>query len=89
MQVSLLRKARRMPVVRALDGSYRVGGDHDVYAVWWSYLHQCRVCDCQAARLGARCSHLIAVDLAIERDARNAAQRPIAAPSAMERKDAS
>ena len=50
-----------MPVVRAIDGSYRVGGDTDVYTIFRSSILGGWVCSC-AARTN-RCSHVLAVEL--------------------------
>jgi hypothetical protein len=65
MTAATIRKAHRLPVVRALDGTYRVGGYTGVYQVWRSALTNAWACDC-AARTD-RCSHVLAVEFASER----------------------
>lgn len=65
-----IRKAHRLPVVRAHDGTFRVGGDTDVYTVYRSHFQSGWVCNCFAARTN-RCSHVVAVELATEREPAN------------------
>ena len=64
--IATMRKAIRMPVVRAKDGSYRVGGDTGVYSVYWSRFENRWACDCQAGSTRRlRCSHVVACYLHI------------------------
>lgn len=67
MNPATLAKAARLPVVRALDGSYRVAGG-DVYTVWQSAVEQRLLCDCRAGAAQSACSHRIAVRLHRERN---------------------
>jgi len=56
-------KATRLPVVAALDNSYRVGGDSNVYTVVDRSLAAGPLfdCGCQASHTGSCCSHGLAV----------------------------
>jgi uncharacterized metal-binding protein len=74
MSPKAMRKAYSLPVMRALDGSYRVGGQTDVYTIWFSTLENRLLCTCKAAANNADCSHRAAVQLHIARNASTVAQ---------------
>lgn len=64
MNPATLLKARRLAVMPALDGSWRVGGDSEVYAVTQASYHSDRLyCTCRAGVNTTECSHRIAVRL--------------------------
>ncbi len=65
MNPKKLLKAVRLPVLRAKDGSYMVGGDSDVYKVYRSFVSGEWACECKARR---GCSHCIAAQMAAEKE---------------------
>lgn len=65
MNPAVLLKAVRLPVLRAKDGGYMVGGDSDVYKVYRSFLSGEWVCECKARRA---CSHVVAARMAAEKE---------------------
>ena len=60
----MLIKAGRMAVVPALDGTYRVAGDTDVYTVFYSHFEDRFACDCRAQ---FNCSHVTAVRIYLQK----------------------
>ncbi len=62
-----LARASSLAVVRATNGSYRVGGSVDVHTIYFSQMQKTWVCDCQASVHGAVCCHAIAVVLTEEK----------------------
>ena len=66
MNPRTLLKAYRMAVVLALDGTYRVAGDTDVYTVALTPFLDAYACDCRAG--STACSHILAVKMLIQRN---------------------
>jgi len=62
-----LAKAASLAVVRATNGSYRVGGSVDVHTIYFSQMQKTWVCDCQASMNGAVCAHAVSVVWAEEK----------------------
>lgn len=62
-----LAKAASLAVVRATNGSYRVGGSVDVHTIYFSQMQKKWVCDCQASMHGVVCRHVISVVWAEEK----------------------
>jgi len=62
-----LAKAASLAVVRATNGSYRVGGSVNVHTIYFSQMQKTWVCDCQASVHGAVCACVIAVIWAEEK----------------------